>query len=512
MNKYWRYWRIRLARLARHRRKRFAFALGAILIGLLPLLITEVTLRCCGLGLTSDLDDPYIDFANVRPLFHRNEETGQYEIGPERQTFFQPDSFAIDKPKNEFRIFCLGGSTVQGRPYAIETSFTTWLELNLQSADPRYQWQVVNCGGVSYASYRLVPILQELLDYQPDMFIICTGQNEFLEDRTYGPIKQTPRWILRSHAWLSRLRTYNLLRKAAVRLREKRTESDLKGRPLLPEEVDALLDYYGGLDEYQRDPAWRNGTIAHFRFNLNRMLSIALERGIPVLLVNPPYNLKDTPPFKYLNRSDITAEEKTQFDELWEQAKQEGLRVAERIALLKQAVDIDDQHAGVRFHLGRCYYSSGEFDQSKRHLLAAKDEDICPLRILSPMRQSVFEAAQVHSVPLVDAQQLFEQLSPHGITGNEWFVDHVHPSIKGHQQLASALFDVMVAQGWVKPTDAWQSRRDATLLKHLQSLDAMYYIRGQQRLEGLQTWTQGRVRRIKGSGELLPPAADSAAQ
>ena len=85
--------------------------------------------------------------------------------------------------------YCLGGSTVQGRPYAIETSFTTWLELNLRTADPRYQWEVVNCGGVSYASYRLVPILRELLAYEPDLFIICTGHNEFLEDRTYASVK-----------------------------------------------------------------------------------------------------------------------------------------------------------------------------------------------------------------------------------------------------------------------------------------------------------------------------------
>ena len=93
-----------------------------------------------------------------------------------------------NKSRDEFRIFCLGGSTVQGRPYANETSFTTWLELSLQAADPRRQWQVVNCGGVSYASYRLLPIMKETLQYEPDLYIIYTGQNEFLEERTYGEI------------------------------------------------------------------------------------------------------------------------------------------------------------------------------------------------------------------------------------------------------------------------------------------------------------------------------------
>ena len=63
----------------------------------------------------------------------------------------------------------LGGSTVQGRPFSIETAFSTWLELSLTAADPSRIWQVVNCGGVSYASYRLAPIVDESSCYKPDL-------------------------------------------------------------------------------------------------------------------------------------------------------------------------------------------------------------------------------------------------------------------------------------------------------------------------------------------------------
>ena len=31
------------------------------------------------------------------------------------------------------------------------------LELSLRAARPEREWDVINCGGVSYASYRLVP-------------------------------------------------------------------------------------------------------------------------------------------------------------------------------------------------------------------------------------------------------------------------------------------------------------------------------------------------------------------
>ena len=118
------------------------------------------------------------------------------------------------------------------------------------------------------------------------------------------------------------------------------------------------------------------------------------------------------------------------------------------------------------------------------------------------MRSTVSEVAQSYDLPMVDAQLLLEQLTPDGITGDEWLVDHVHPSMKGHQRLASALFDQMVRQGWVRPTAGWQDRREAAFLEQMQSLDAMYYIRGQQRLEGLRKWTQGRASRVRGNQKL----------
>ena len=112
-----------------------------------------------------------------------------------RQGFFRPESFASHKGSREFRIFCIGESTVQGNPWGIETAFSTWLELSLRAADPSREWQVVNAGGISYASYRLSPIVAEVLQYQPDLLILCVGQNEFLEDRTYAPLRDAqPGW------------------------------------------------------------------------------------------------------------------------------------------------------------------------------------------------------------------------------------------------------------------------------------------------------------------------------
>ena len=113
------------------------------------------------------------------------------------------------------------------------------------------------------------------------------------------------------------------------------------------------------------------------------------------------------------------------------------------------------------------------------------------------MAKVIRRLATETSTPLVDAQQLFEHLSRDGITGNEWLVDHVHPSIRGHQQLAATLLDQLIDLGFVTPRDGWEARRERLFHQQFESLDPLYYVRGQQRLEGLRSWTKGQSNRIK---------------
>ena len=144
----------------------------AVMLGLLPFLLIELGLRAFGVGRPGGHDDPFVGFSAVRPLFELNDSGERYEIAPSKRTHFYPESFTVRKDPREFRIFCIGDSTVQGNPWTTETSFTTWLEISLNAAEPARNWDVINCGGISYASYRMVPILVEVLRYQPDLVIV----------------------------------------------------------------------------------------------------------------------------------------------------------------------------------------------------------------------------------------------------------------------------------------------------------------------------------------------------
>lgn len=489
----------RLSAVRRSRFKHWLYRVAAVLLGLSFFVAVELVCVAFNLGPDpEDIDDPFVGFNAVHPLFVRVDDDGgkpaRFEIPKVRRKFFAPESFPATKARDTFRVFCFGGSTVQGRPFSKETSFTTWLRLSLTAADSSRNWEVVNCGGVSYASYRLVPILKECLNYEPDLFIICTGHNEFLEERTYGEIKRAPELIAKMHANLSRLRSYSLLRSELLRLKSIESTADKNPKFSLPAEVDAFLDYRNGLDAYHRDDTWHAGVVAHFDLNVRNMLTVARRANVPVILIKPPSNLSDCPPFKSENRSGLTTDELRQFQSLVTEARSHYKDdLPESVALLNRATAIDSQFAAVHYELGKCYETMNDFSKARKAFLAARECDICPLRILKPMEQSLNSISDEFDVPLIDAHELLEQLSPNGILGDFLLVDHIHPSFRGHQMIADELTKEIERQGRIRCGGDWKSERKTAYDQHFARLDDLYFLRGQRMLEILGLWTKGRA-------------------
>lgn len=479
------------------RRKRVLFRVIAVLLGLSPLLAAECALRTLGLGRPRPSEeDPFVGFAGNEPFFVLDREAGGYTTAPSRLKCFCRQTFPARKPLGTFRIFCLGGSTVQGRPFTVETSFTSWLALSLQAADPSQTWEVINCGGVSYASYRLALILDEVLGYEPDLIVLCTGHNEFLEARTYPRLSSLPGPLLSMLGAAGRLRTFTALRRGVDAVVGRSADQADQARPILPTEVDALLDYKGGLESYHRDDPWRRGVIMHYGFNLRRMIDRARTRGVSVLLANPVVNL-ESPPFKTEHKPGLSPQARSRFNALLEEARSHYARsLPAAVKSLKQALAIDDEHAGTWYTLGTCQQRLDRLDAARESLNRARDLDVCPLRILRPMNDLIGEVAAETKIPLVDIQALFAARSPGGITGDGWLVDHVHPSIAGHKLIAQALLDEMVRQGWTRaPRMGWEAERDRLYAEHSASLDIFYYVKGEQRLKNLEGWAQGRAER-----------------
>jgi len=409
----------------------------------------EGILLVAGVTPLSDRSDPYLGFAGYSPLFVEattDEGARVFRTADTKIDWFNRQEFPARKGHEVTRVFCLGGSTTYGRPYNDTTSFCGWLREFLTAADPDRQWEVINAGGISYASYRIVRLMEELREYEPDAFIVYTGHNEFLEQRTYGRLLSTPEFLRDMGSLASNLRLYSLL-------------SDIvyPAPDVLDTEIDAVLDNSIGPEAYHRDDATRAAVLAHFRMSLERMVQIGRESGAEVIFVTPSSNIRDFSPFKSEPDSGLDAASVAVVDRLkssivdhvqnreYEQAK----------ALADQALAMDPKDAGVLFQRGRALLGLGELAEARGAFVAARDEDVAPLRALSSIARTVADVASENSAGLVDFEAMMEEVASDGIPGNEEFLDHVHPSIEAHRALGLALLDQMVAMNFASPAPTW---------------------------------------------------------
>lgn len=469
------------------------FRILTVLLALTPFVVIELLLTVLGLPTRKHSLDPYVDLQHLQPLFQLTSDGSSYEIPAERLNLFRPARFSAAKGNRTFRIFALGGSTTQGEPYSTETAFPEWMRLNLQLQCAEKDFEVINCGGLSYASYRVRAILQEVLQYQPDLIVIYTGHNEFLERRTYAAWQNSQQFRLRELA--SRCRTVQFLSNTFTSPNDR---DNAKDKTVMAQEVEALLDYQHGLQEYRRGDAWYAGVAEQFGWNIEAMIEDCRSAKVPLLFVRPTSNLLDCPPFKSDFDPALTDSQLLEAQRLSTLAREPNQPIEPRVAALKLLLDIDPGHADSLYLMGLFLYEQEEWLEAHKYFKAARDADVCPLRATSQIVNVLTEVTAKHDVPLVDAEQILTDPLEHGIAGNRWLIDHVHPKIEGHQKLAESLAETIARLKLFSITYTnWQADRKTVYDKHLQNLGEEYYQRGQQRLHGLQLWTQGRAKKIR---------------
>ncbi len=399
--------------------------------------------------------DPYVGFVPSIPLYveQRLDDQSLIRVTAENKLrLFNAQSFSAEKSSNTRRIFCLGGSTTYGRPFDDSTSFCGWLREYLHTTQKEIDWQVINAGGISYASYRVAALMEELTAYAPDLFIVYSGHNEFLERRTYAAVLEQPDWIKSLHAGLSQTRTYSSIKHliaSAKQLAKERGSSQHS----LKQEVTALLDSSVGLSEYHRDQSLAENIRAHYRYNLQKMIDISRQANAEIMFITPASNLRSSSPFKSEFQTQITAAQQQQVLSLLERAeyfRKDG-DLSASIEALQQALAIDDRYAQTLYQLGQALFADGQVEKASELLLAAREEDICPLRILSPMLNDLASIAAKNHTALIDFDAMIKRESVqqygHAIPGHEFFYDHVHPSIQANNLLAQALFERMKDSG-----------------------------------------------------------------
>ena len=430
---------------------------GAIIFSLFFLLI-EGLLWGLNIPDGEQNHDPFLGFSSQTRLFigsslNNGDKTFPIMVtAPDKFYFFQPQLFPLKKPANVRRVFCIGGSTTYGRPYEHKTSFCGWLADFLAYTDQEHKWEVINAGGISYASYRVVLLLEELIQYEPDLIISYIGQNEFLERRTYSQILGLPKFVRDLGSAASNLRIYAIMGDMIKKMRtgDRKEQTDYVHK--LSKEVNTILDQTIGPKDYVRDDEQKKKIIDHFEFNLGKIAQLTRSVDSQLIMVAPASKLRNESPFKSQARSDIKGLDLKKWTQHYESAHKLFREKKFEAALTEasSAEILDPRYAHTLSLKGDILYNFGRYADAKLSYKKALDEDVCPLRAITPIHNLVIGAAREMNVPVVDFDAIISKRSPNGITDDTFFIDHVHPTIEGNKILALALLKEIINNGMIK--------------------------------------------------------------
>lgn len=300
------------------------------------------------------------------------------ETDPAKRVSFVRQRFRGDKPANIFRIVALGGSSVN----YLEPEFNKLERLLSAEFDSFDEIEIINCGGLAYGSHRLVLVMREMLEYQPDLILLYTGHNEFeeVEQLTLSGVEN-----LRFERTISKSAIVRFLRDRKAAYDLDRLEKEHNRRVLAREEPVSDSNFARAWS-FEFDDQDVQDRMKSYEHNLKLILTTARNQGVPLIMGTVASNLA-TP---YLPREAAMRYEEV-YDSWQAGAAEEGLRLAKQILA----------------------------ETKGRHQCSDLENNI--LR----------ELADEFAVPLIDVETMVTSAEPHGIPGETLFDDHCHLNAAG---------------------------------------------------------------------------------
>lgn len=348
----------------------------------------------------------------------------------------------VEKGTNTYRIFLFGESAAQGDP---DPTFGVgrYLEVLLRNRFPETDFQVVCVAMTAINSHAILPIARECGRLEGDMWVVYMGNNEMVGPYGAGTIfgrRSPPLPLVRASLALKTTKTGQLFDRIVERTRAS----------------DSSPKAWGGLNMFKqfrlrRDDPNRLQAYTNFAANLEAILQAGRKAGVPVLLSTVASNLKDCAPFASLHRRDLTEVEKA----AWEQHFNTGImrekagEVAAALASFSNAAAMDPDFAELRFRMGNCELALSNWPAAKREYETARDCDALAVRADGAINQIITRAASRHEskgVTLLDASELLAANSEHGLTGEEFFYEHVHLNFAGNYLLAKLFAEQIAPQ------------------------------------------------------------------
>lgn len=386
--------------------------------------------------------NPYLEMRYPAPVFESVLENGRhvYRRTSHHRLILGNQTFLKEKPPNGYRVFLLGGSAAGGWPFAVgKYNLARFLERKLARLLPGRQVEVLNVAGGTFGSHRVKAVFDEVIGYQPDLVLIYTGNNEFLETFLFQrrPLPGV----------LNGLAVARLGWSVYDHFHRNKPSYEVDTYTARDQASNRIAFAFGKSSAYRRDQEQYRQVLAKYRYNVERMVKICKGRSIPVLLLNVPVNIRDWIPNASRHQAGLSAAAL----KVWQREFKKGInQIAQgafpsAVVSLEQAVAVDEEHAETWYHLGVALLRSGRNAEAKLAFSAALEKDAYPFRALPRMQAVLREIAVNHRVPLVDSIGTLERLTPDGILGLDVLLDYVHPTIASQEAIAVEMLRVMTA-------------------------------------------------------------------
>jgi tetratricopeptide (TPR) repeat protein len=367
-----------------------------------------------------------------------------------RPAVHKEQTFEKEKPDKTYRIFCLGGSTTYGFPYPPNINFPVFLKHRLQALFPDHKFEVINAGVPATSSFAVVDLVRELVKYQPDLFLIAMGHEEFYG--ALGPASTEGfgrhRALNRLHLDLQKYQSYLLIRDVVLSVHD----HDSNGK-----DDQNLMQRLAGKENITLASEEHQIAIQNFIDNLLACIDMAQRHGVKIMVSDLVSNLKDQQPFETLlmPAQDTWTRYLKQGDEY--SMKGDSAKAA---FLYQRAATIFPESADAHFILGRRYLTIGNRAKAREHFETALDFDRMPFRPRTEFHRALVAICADRGVPVVPIHEVFALNSGHGIPGNEVFSDHVHPNQLGYFLMAKQFCISMYEHDCMAPKSSWDLSRN----------------------------------------------------
>ncbi len=391
----------------RRRLRKALFAAVAVFLALLALTVLLKALEATGVIGTQRLDDrvAYLPDNWLKVKHRKDGDWWRIRHGAMLKT-----TFTVPPPPETVRLVVVGGSFAMGTPYVHQKTnkaighggIPDWLRAELQARFPQRRIEVINAAGGGINSGPVRGIVERLARARSDALIVATGNNE-------GFVPAT-RFHEALHEWI----VYRALTTA-----------------LRPPPPAAQREFFMLQDEDNRAIERR------YRENIVAMIDAAKRENVPLVLCTMPINLLFNGPYPPVKSNPYPTDD----EEL--NAGIEAQNGGDYTAAIEH-FSASEHPSFAALYIAQCFLAQERYEQAKRFLRLHVQLD--PKNRTRPSYNDFLrEIAAERRVLLADLEHRAEDLSPHGLPGNNLFVDYCHLNWNGYYEMTQAILDVLLA-------------------------------------------------------------------